>query len=50
MPNKTIHSLFSPKTILEYSEKFSFCNSVIVLNVSGKNNPVLFGSSVEKFK
>jgi len=50
IPMKTIHSLFSPKIILEYSEKSSFWSSVIVLNVSGKNKLTLCASFTEKFK
>ena len=46
-PNKTTHSLPSPKTTFEYSLKLSVCNSVIVLKVSGNNKLLVIASFEE---
>ena len=46
-PNKTTHSLPSPKTTFEYSLKSSVCNSVIVLKVSGNDKLLVIVSFAE---
>ena len=43
-PNKITHSLPLPITTFEYSLKLRVCNSVIVLNVSGKNKLLVIAS------
>ena len=49
-PNKTTHSLLSPKTTFEYSLKSSVCNSVIVLKVSGNSKLLVMASFEEDNK
>ena len=47
IPKIIINSFPSPKINLEYSENFKFCNSVIVLKVSGKTK-LTVGTLLEK--